>query len=125
MNAPHDTATTALIATWSSEISASRDARRAADRAGAWQHLERAHIISQPLAGRHVRTHLAMLRFALRTADVREITGQLFRIVVAAPGSLTGRYPAGNTGGADVSAFERMPIPDDLSTILRAATGRG
>ena len=124
MNTRHDTAKTTLFTAWSSEIAASRQARRTGDRAAAWQHLERAHIISQPLAGRHVRTHLAMLRFALRTADVREIAGQLFRIVVAAPGSLTGRYPAGNTGGADVSAFEPMPIPDDLSMILRAGTGR-
>ncbi|HEX5097742.1 MAG TPA: multicopper oxidase domain-containing protein, partial [Acidimicrobiia bacterium] len=43
---------------------------------------------------------------------------QLFRVAVAAPGSLTGRYPMGNTGGADVSAFAPMPIPDDLRTLL-------
>ena len=124
MNTLQNTAKPALLATWSSEIAASREARRVGDRATSWQHLERAHIISQPLAGRHVRTHLAMLRFALRTADPGEIVGQLFRIVVAAPGSLTGRYPAGNTGRANVSAFKPMPIPDDLTTILRAGTGR-
>jgi hypothetical protein len=124
MNTRHDTAKTTLVATWASEIAASREARRTGDRAAAWHHLERAHIISQPLAGRHVRTHLAMMRFALGTADLHEIVGQLFRIVVAVPGSLTGRYPAGNTGGANVSAFEPMPIPADLTTILRTGTGR-
>ena len=121
MNTVQNTDKVALSAIWASEISASTGARRAGDRATAWHHLERAHIISQPLAGRHVRTHLAMLRFALRPADPREIVGQLFRIAVAAPGSLTGRYPAGNTGRANVSAFEPMPIPDDLRTILRTA----
>jgi hypothetical protein len=123
MNTRHDTSKAAMLTSWSSEISSSRKARRTGDRAAAWRHLERAHIISQPLAGRHVRTHLAMLRFALETADFREIAGQLFRVVVAAPGSLTGRYPAGNTGGANVSAFEPMPIPDDLRTILRPGIG--
>jgi hypothetical protein len=44
--------------------------------------------------------------------------GQIFRLVVAAPGSWTGRYPVGNTGGADVSAFRPMPIPEDLAKFL-------
>jgi len=70
------------------------------------------------MAGPHVRTHAAMLRFALRHRDGREIVGQLVRLVVAAPGSVTGRYPVGNTGGADVSALKSMPIPDDLQAVL-------
>jgi hypothetical protein len=59
-----------------------------------------------------------MLAVALRRRDRRELIGQLFRIIVAAPGSITGKYPAGNTGGADVSAFAPMPIPDDLRPLL-------
>ena len=34
---------------------------------------------------------------------------------------LSRRYPVGNTGGADVSAFAAMPIPDDLRHLLEAA----
>jgi hypothetical protein len=83
-----------------------------------WNHLERAHILSQPMAGPHVRTHLAMLGFAVRHHDAREILGQAFRVVVAGPGSLTKRHPVANTGGADVSAFLPMPIPDDLRVLL-------
>jgi hypothetical protein len=56
---------------------------------------------------------------ALRRRDVHEVLGQVFRLLVAAPGSLTGRYPVGNTGGANVSAFEPMPIPDDLQMYLK------
>ncbi len=37
---------------------------------------------------------------------------------MAAPGSVTGKYPVGNTGGADVSAFAPMTIPDDLQPLL-------
>jgi hypothetical protein len=59
-----------------------------------------------------------MLGYGLRHRDRREIVGQLIRLVVAAPGSWTGRYPVGNTGGADVSALVPMAIPDDLEMIL-------
>ncbi|MEA2210484.1 MAG: hypothetical protein QOF83_432 [Solirubrobacteraceae bacterium] len=92
-----------------------------------WSHLERAHIVSQPGAGMHVRTHLAMLGYGLRHRDLREIAGQMLRLTVAAPGSWTGRYPVGNTGGADVSALLPMSIPDDLRQLLEgpAAGGAG
>ena len=41
----------------------------------------------------------------------RESSASCFRLVVAAPGSLTGRYPVGNTGGADVNAFDTHAHP--------------
>src|SRR4051794_818837 len=102
-----------LLRAWSDERAAARTARAGGDLASEWRHLERAHILSQPMAGPHVRTHLAMLGSGVRRRDFREILGQLVRIVVAAPGSWTGRYPVGNTGGADVSALHPMPVPDD------------
>ena len=108
----------ALVDAWRAEMASAASARREGDRDRAWTHLERAHIVSQPLAGRHVRTHLAMLGHATRAGKPKEALGQLFRIIVAAPGSWTGKYPVGNTGGADVSAFEPMPIPDDLRQLL-------
>lgn len=70
----------------------------------------------------HVRTHVALLVAGIRRHDRREIAGQLLRLLVAGPGSLTGRYPVGNTGGADVGALTPMPIPDDLLPYLTAAT---
>jgi hypothetical protein len=107
-----------LRAAWTDEIDAARAARSNGDTSAEWAHLERAHILSQPMAWPHVRTHAAMFAAALRRRDGHELVGQLFRIVVAAPGSITGRYPLGNTGGADVSAFRPMPIPDDLRAVL-------
>jgi len=59
-----------------------------------------------------------MLAAALRRRDRAEVLGQILRPLVAAPGSLTGRYPRGNTGGADVSALQPMPIPEDLRDLL-------
>jgi FtsP/CotA-like multicopper oxidase with cupredoxin domain len=64
-----------------------------------------------------------MLGAATRRRDVHEVVGQLFRIVVAAPGTLTGKYPMGNTGGANVSAFAPMPVPEDLRALLNGDVG--
>ncbi|MBK5332522.1 MAG: DUF3703 domain-containing protein [Ilumatobacteraceae bacterium] len=106
---------------WKAERDAARQARSIGNHAVEWVHLERAHILSQPMAVAHVRTHLVMLAFAIRRHDRREITGQLIRTIVAGPGSAMRRYPLGNTGGANVSAVAPMPIPDDLRGVVGAA----
>ena len=107
-----------LRAAWAAEHAAADAARAAGDARAEWARLERAHILSQPLAGAHVRTHVAMLGYGVRHHDRREVLGQVVRTVVAAPGSLTRRYPLGNTGGADVSAVRPMPVPEDLRPLL-------
>jgi len=112
---------TDLRQAWAEERTAARAARQGTNAADEWRHLERAHVISQPMAGPHVRTHVAMLGYGLRHRDAREIVGQLVRLIVAAPGTWTGRFPVGNTGGANVSALKPMQIPDDLQAILNAA----
>jgi hypothetical protein len=105
---------------WANERSAARRARASGDPTTEWHHLERAHILSQPLPMAHVRTHLAMLIHGVRGRDRREVVGQLVRLLVAGPGSVAGRYPLGNTGGADVSAVTPMAVPPDLSAVLNA-----
>lgn len=112
---------TVLLRAWLQERAAAHDARERGDTLSEWIHLERAHILSQPMAGPHVRTHLAMLSYGVRRRDRREIFGQLVRALVAAPGSWTGRYPLGNTGGANVSALQPMRIPEDLRAALDGA----
>lgn len=84
----------------------------------AWAALEVAHILSQPWWRPHVRVHWLMLRLAVRTRDRHEIVGQLLRVVVAGPGSVTGRYPVGNTGRSNVPATQPMPMPEDLAALL-------
>ncbi|MGY1897580.1 DUF3703 domain-containing protein [Nocardia gipuzkoensis] len=83
-----------------------------------WAHLERAHILSQPDPWLHTRNHAAMLMLALRLRDRREAIGQIIRIIAAAPGSLSGRYPDGNTGRATVGLRQPMPTPPDLAALL-------
>ena len=100
-----------------SELTTARTAAADADR---WIALERAHILSQPWAWPHVRCHALMLRLALRQRDGREAAGQVLRTLVAGPGSITARYPVGNTGRARVPATLPMAIPDDLARLLDA-----
>lgn len=83
-----------------------------------WRHLERAHIVSQPDPWLHTCNHAAMLSLALRQRDRREALGQVVRLIVAAPGSLSGRYPVGNTGRVDAGLMTPMAIPDDLASLV-------
>ena len=87
----------------------------------AFTHLERAHILGQASTYQHVRVHLRMLGWGVRQRQPREILGQLFRLVGAATKTAIGFVPSGNTGGANVSALKPMPIPQDLSAIIRQA----
>lgn len=91
---------------------------RAGDVEGAWRLLEEAHVLSQPWPWPHVKVHLAMLRVGLRRRDVTEVRGQVLRVLVAGPGSVSGRYPVGNTGRARVPATEPMPVPPELGALL-------
>ena len=59
-----------------------------------------------------------MLKFGLRTKDMREIIGQLPRLVFGGVKSFVGTVPIGNTGGADVPPLRPMAVPNDLLVIL-------
>lgn len=101
-----------------SELSAARTARRARNNNLAWEHLERAHILSQPSARLHTHVHAVMIVVAFAVLDLRELFGQVVRIAVAGIGSLVGRYPIGNTGRARVPIAQPMPVAPDLQVIL-------
>jgi hypothetical protein len=87
----------------------------------AWRCLERAHILSQRQLGLHGRVHLAMLRFAVEQRELREVIGQVVRLLMVPLGHATGRLPLGNTGRAAVSAFTPMSVPPDLGAELAGA----
>lgn len=105
---------------WREECVCAQTARAAGDAPSEWHHLERAHVLSQPMAAAHMRTHLAMLMTGVRARDRREVLGQIIRLAVAGPGTWSRRYPVGNTGGAAISAFAVLPIPADLCAYFRA-----
>lgn len=88
---------------------------------GAFCHLERAHVLGQSVTIEHARVHWLMLKVGLKKKDVREVLGQLFRIIGASTKTPLGIYPTGNTGGADVNPFKPMPIAADLRKIIEKA----
>lgn len=94
------------------------DAARRAPAEEAWRHLERAHILSQPFAGLHVKVHVRMIGRAFRDQKWGELLGQIPRLLLAGPGSLLGRYPRGNRGTTVISMFRPEPLPTDLASLL-------
>ena len=110
--------TPAVRALYAQEMAAARQSSHPAVR---WRHLERAHIMSQPHAWLHTANHIAMFVLAIRQRDRREALGQVVRIIVAAPGSLTGRFPEGNTGRVAAGLMTPMPLPVDLAAALGRA----
>lgn len=106
-----------LRASFTRELAAGNAFRSVRDFDSAFRHFERAHILGQRSTIAHARAHVGMLRIGWARRDLREILGQLSRIVAAL---LFSRIwvPVGNTGGANVSAFRAMPVPDDLSALL-------
>jgi hypothetical protein len=68
--------------------------------------------------------HGHMLEFALRHGLLREALGQITRLLLAAPLSLVGLIPAGNTGGSNVSGLRPMPVPAELQHLIDDARAR-
>ncbi len=102
------------------EMAQARAHLAAGDDDAAFRAFERAHVLGQRWVVPHTRSHLGMLRVGWRRRDAREILGQLARIPGGIVGSAIGVIPVGNTGGANVSAFRPMAIPDDLQALLDA-----
>jgi hypothetical protein len=62
-----------------------------------------------------------MLLWGVRRRRLREVAGQVLRIVGAATKTTFGLVPSGNTGGSNVSPFRRLPIPVELQSIIDEA----
>ncbi|HET6556101.1 MAG TPA: DUF3703 domain-containing protein [Prolixibacteraceae bacterium] len=86
-----------------------------------WRHLERAHILGQPYPYQHSLVHWKMLLFGIKTKNLREIMGQIPRLLVGGILSFLGKIPVGNTGGANVPALQPMEIPEELKQIINQA----
>ncbi|MEO8280303.1 MAG: DUF3703 domain-containing protein [Ideonella sp.] len=99
------------------EVKRADQALRQADFETAFWHLERAHVLAQHMTGRHTSIHWKMLVAGLRRSDLREVVGQVPRIVASI---LFSRLwvPRGNSGRARVNALQPMPVPDDLQHLV-------
>jgi hypothetical protein len=83
-----------------------------------WHHLERAHILGQPYPIAHSYVHWKMLLFGIHTKNIKEVIGQIPRLLVGGIKSFVGHIPVGNTGGANVSPLQPMEMPEDLKVIM-------
>lgn len=84
----------------------------------AWYHLERSHVIGQSYPIEHTYSHWLMLKFGFRQKNVKEVFGQIIRLLVGGWKSFIDHVPTGNTGGSDVPPLKKMELPQDLSLIL-------
>lgn len=103
------------------ELASARTAEANGNAQLAFSHLERAHILGQRSTRLHVLTHWRMMGWGIRQRQPIEVLGQLGRVVGAALTTGIGLVPAGNTGGASVSGFRKMPVPEELQAIIDAA----
>jgi Protein of unknown function (DUF3703) len=103
------------------DIAAAGIARQRGDVDAAWQHLARAHIVSQPALGPHLRVHTQMLGLAIASNDLPETAGQLLRLALAPLGHILGRIPWGNIGRATVGIMTPAPVPVDIAEMYAEA----
>lgn len=109
-----------LATAFRNELSLARQANGTGEMQREWRHLERAHILGQYQATRHFHVHVLMMIFSLRHFQILEFLGQIPRIILSIPGSITGLAPKGNTGGSNVGIFQPMEIPRDLEFYLES-----
>lgn len=79
----------------------------------AYYRFENAHILGQKHLFRHTLSHFWMLYFGVKTNNLKEIIGQVFRIIAALLFTLIW-VPKGNTGGTNVSPIKTIPIKKEL-----------
>lgn len=93
-------------------------AEQRSDLDSAFAALERAHILAQRYLFAHIYTHWRMLKVGIKRQDVREMFGQVVRMLAIVPAYLVGWVPMGNTGGSNVSALRPMSLPADIAPLL-------
>lgn len=100
------------------KLARAENARRCKDFKAEFRHLEDAHVLGQHSTYLHSLVHWRMFVFGLRQRSLKEISGQIMRLVGAITKTFFGLLPAGNTGGSNVSAFKPMPISKENQAIL-------
>ena len=109
-----------LVPYFDTEITEARLSLMSHNLQNCWYHLERAHIIGQKYPYSHSYVHWKMLLFGFKIKSVKEILGQIPRLLVGGVKSFVGHIPVGNTGGANVPPLRSMEIPSDIQKILNA-----
>ena len=107
-----------LRAFYLDELSLYRSSLQSGNLPKAWHHLERSHILGQSYPLEHTYTHWLMLKFGLRQRNIKEVLGQVLRLLVGGWKSFIDHVPIGNTGSSNVPPLRRMEMPEDIAKIL-------
>ena len=59
-----------------------------------------------------------MLLFGIKIKSIKEIFGQIPRLLVGGVKSFVGKVPVGNPGGANVAPMKAFPIDAELQAIF-------
>ena len=62
-----------------------------------------------------------MFCFGIKIKNLKEVIGQIPRLLAGGVKSFVGHIPMGNTGGANVPPLKPMEIPEDLDVIINNA----
>ncbi|MEQ8364335.1 MAG: DUF3703 domain-containing protein [Cyclobacteriaceae bacterium] len=84
----------------------------------AWHHLERAHVIGQSYPFAHTYVHWKMLLFGVKIKSIKEIMGQLPRLLLGGIKSFVGKIPVGNTGGSNIPPLQSLPLSEEIKSIF-------
>lgn len=109
----------ALKPYYTRELSSYRQSLKDNDLKSAWKHLERAHIIGQRYPFQHSETHWKMFLLGCQMLDLKEIFGQLVRLLFGAPLSFINKIPLGNVGSTRTSMIKPQPLPVDIQRIFK------
>ena len=86
-----------------------------------WLLLEAMHVLGQTRLLPHVVTHVRMLGLGWQTRNWTEIRGQIVRLLLVPLGHAVGRLPLGNSGRSNISAFQPMPVRQDIADAIGEA----
>ena len=87
----------------------------------AWRHLEKAHVIGQAYPLKHTYVHWKMLQFGIQIKSMKEVIGQVPRLLIGGVKSFVGKIPVGNTGGANIPPLKTLPIEQEILEIFEKA----
>lgn len=108
----------ALKQAFDAEMAAAQDHFKMGRLDQAVYHVEIAHVLGQRYIVPHTRTHWILLKIGFKRRSPGECIGQILRIMIGIIGSAIGIVPVGNTGGANVSMFRRLPIDPTIRHLL-------
>jgi hypothetical protein len=100
------------------EILKAIQAQNTGDYSSAFTYLENAHVLGQESTYWHVKVHYLMMLWGIKQKNLKEVLGQVIRIIGAALLTALKSVPAGNTGGSNVSPVKIMPIKPEYAAII-------